>query len=280
MKWKQTEENVVSVKMEYETGWHQDFLKIADPHFDSPHSDRKLFKALLDEALERQAPVSILGDLFDAMQGMSDKRANKMDLRPEYANTGGRYFDLLVEDAVEFLRPYSAIILAISLGNHETAPAKYNETDLIYRVCRALDVPYLGYSGFTMYQMKRPTGGNKVRKTEFFIHGNGGGADVTQGIIDMQRRQVWAVADIYLSGHIHQEVRSTRSRVYLSASGRQVVDEALHVSIPSLKSEWNMRGGYAIERGKPPLPIGACWLRFQQHPRVQGGIFVDALRAR
>jgi len=279
MEWAQTSENVVTVRMEYETGWKQDFLKVADPHFDSPYCDRKLFEALLVEAQEREAPVSILGDLFDAMQGKSDKRGTKSELRPEYAGSSTPYFDLIVEDAVEFLRPYTATILAISMGNHETAPAKYNETNLIRRVCKALDVPYLGYAGFTLYQMRRPTGGHKVRKTEFFIHGSGGGG-IGQGIIKMQRRQVWVLADIYLSGHIHEEVRSTRGRCYLSASGREVVDEALHVSIPSLKGEWNLSGGFAIERELPPQPLGACWLRFEQHPRVRGGIFVDALRAR
>jgi hypothetical protein len=61
------------------------------------------------------------------MQGRWDKRADKSALRPEHQ--GNNYFDLIVETAAEFYKPYLQHFAVMGRGNHETAIAKQHECD-------------------------------------------------------------------------------------------------------------------------------------------------------
>ncbi|KKN74827.1 hypothetical protein LCGC14_0387200 [marine sediment metagenome] len=279
MEWSHTSENVITIRMETTgQGWRQPFLKLADVHFDSPFCDRRLLRALLDEALEQNAPVSIYGDWHDAMQSRNDPRRTLAELRKEYAGVVA-YGDALVEDSVEFLRPYAPILMHISDGNHDVKMRKYLETDLLERVCNTLGVPHMGYAGFERYMFKKNTGGHKSSKLLFFHHGKEGGV-VSKGTQRSARWQEWAVADIYVGGHVHNEWRINRPRVTVAPSGKEVVDETLHISLPTLKNEWKLKGGYSIERAMAPAAIGGAWLVFEHHPRCRNNIHVDALRAR
>ena len=76
-------------------GWKQYILLTADRHHDSPKTDQKLEKMHLDQALERNAPIIDVGDLFDAMQGREDRRRSKRESRPEHAKDEN-YFDIAV----------------------------------------------------------------------------------------------------------------------------------------------------------------------------------------
>jgi len=279
MEWAQTSENVMTVRMQTTgPGWRQRFLKLSDVHFDSPHCDRRLLKALLDDALETGSPISIYGDWFDAMQSRNDPRRSLSELRKEYAGAVA-YADALIDDSIEFLRPYASNIMHISTGNHDQKMVKFLETDILARVCRELSVPHLGYAGFERYMFERDTGGHRASRLLFFHHGKEGG-QVSKGTQRSAHWQEWAIADIYIGGHIHSEWRMNRPRVTLSSSGKEIVEETLHISLPTLKQEWAMQGGYAIEKAMAPAPIGGAWLVFEHHPRVRNNIHVDALRAR
>ena len=262
-------------------GWRQEFLKLADIHFDSVFCNRALLRALLDEALAKQAPIAVYGDFFDLMQGKGDRRSDSGEMRPEYVGTPGvKYLDSVLEDSVEFWRKYAEMIMMISDGNHGTAAARHKETDVVMRLCDALGIQHMRYSGWVKYQLKKDTGGHKASRIEYYHHGSGGDSPVTLGMIGTNRRQAAYVADIYTSGHNHNEFTANRPYAYVSGSGREVVADTLHINIPSLKDEWTAHGGFHVETGKPPKPIGGCWMFFEHHPRVRGNIHVDALRAR
>jgi len=87
-------------------GWEQYVLLTADRHHDSPKTKQSLEKIHLDMALERNAPIIDVGDLFDAMQGRDDRRRSRAESRPEDA-TKDNYFDLLVDGAERFYAPYA-----------------------------------------------------------------------------------------------------------------------------------------------------------------------------
>lgn len=92
---------------------------LSDVHFDSVACDRGAVKRHLDKALNENALIIIGGDWFDAMQGKFDPRRNMDELRPEYRCE--KYYDVVVEDSAEFLKPYAKNIIAVTQGNHELA---------------------------------------------------------------------------------------------------------------------------------------------------------------
>jgi hypothetical protein len=102
-------------------------------------------------------------------------------------------------------------------------------------------------------------------------HGYGGAAPVTKGTIQTNRRAVYVPdAEIIVSGHTHQEWYFPIQRMRVSRKGRVYQDTQWHVSLPSYKDSFKdgySYGEWAIEKGFPPAPIGAAWLRL----KLKGG---------
>ena len=92
---------------------------LSDLHWDNPHADRDMLKRHLDYCLEEDIPVMVNGDLFCCMQGRSDRRSSKSDIRPEHNNS--MYLDSIINTAVDWFMPYAHIIKLVGYGNHETA---------------------------------------------------------------------------------------------------------------------------------------------------------------
>lgn len=254
--------------------WH---LLISDVHWDNPHCDRDLFYKLLKQAKDRDAKVSCFGDFFCAMQGKMDKRGDKGSIRPEHQ--GSNYFDLLVDTAVESLGPYRELFLIFTDGNHETAIRKHNEIDLLERMCKQLSVQHGGYSGFIKFLFSRGKSG-KASKTLFWNHGFGGSSPVTRGVIQTNRRSVWLPdADVIASGHIHESFLLETPRQRLSATGKTYLDTQYHIQLATFKQEHTLSGGWHIERGAPPKPLGGWWLRWYFDSSKWGNVGMEIVRA-
>lgn len=265
-----------TLRMKTTPDWEQQFLFLADLHFDNPHSDRGHLKYLLDQARERSAGVFVIGDFFDLMQSKGDRRQTKASLLKQYL--GDDYVDLVIDDAVEFFRPYADIMEFVSEGNHDTAILKYLETNAVARFCKALGINHMGYSGFIRCLFERATGGGRSQRTIYFHHGSGGGGEVTKGTMRAQRQAAYIDADIYVGGHIHEEWRLGGRKVGLLNSGVPAVSETLHICIPPLKDEYKMSGGWHVEKGRPPKPTGGFWLKFSFSRRKLGYVAFDALK--
>jgi predicted phosphodiesterase len=248
-------------------GWEQYVLLQSDEHWDNPHCKRELYAKHLGEAVERRAPVIKYGDLFCAMQGKWDKRSNKNDVRPEHQN--GDYLDSLVTTAAEWHRPYAEVIAVVGAGNHETGVLKHHETNLTERFTQALrtlepssPVRTGGFSGWVRF-MFTIQGTQRQSQTLWYHHGYGGGGPVTRDVIQSSRRAVYADADIICTGHTHDEWVMPIRRIRLSHQGVIQHVEQLHIKTPGYKEEYGDGfGGFHIERGGPPKPTGAIWLRF------------------
>ena len=241
-------------------GDEQWFLLQADVHWDNPHCVRRLYKKHLDQAIERDAGIFKFGDTFCAMQGNFDKRSSKESLRPEHQSIN--YFDALVDTAAEYHEPYKSHHILISEGNHETSIIKHHETNLVKRLASKLNVEAMGYTGFVRFLFTRKTGG-RASRVAYFNHGYGGGGPVTKGVIQSNRRAVFLPdADFVVTGHIHERWDLSIPRLRVNAQGRTYLDEQVHIQLPTYKDEYNMAGGWHIERGGPPKPLGATWLRF------------------
>ena len=65
-------------------------------------------------------------------------------------------------------------------------------------------------------------------------------------------------------GHTHDSWLVTLSRERLGHTGKVFLDEQHHVRVPSYKDEYGDGfAGWHVERGAPPKPIGAWWMRLR-----------------
>lgn len=260
----------ITVEFNNRTDLNQWFLLSSDRHWDNPHSDWKLQKKHLDQARERNAKVLDFGDLFCVMQGKYDRRASKSNVRPEHQTDN--YLDAVVNTAVDWFSPYADMFALVSEGNHESAIRRNHETDLIERFVSALNYKngtHLTrglYTGWVRFRFKRLSSG--VRGTSRILnlnytHGYGGGGPVTKGVIQANRKAVYLPdADFCVSGHIHEHWLMTQPRERLSKLGKLYIDEQVHVCLPTYKEEYLMGQDFHRERGRPPKPLGAYWIRF------------------
>ena len=244
--------------------WGADFLLRSDAHHDNAHSDHRLQMIHLDEALDRQAGILDIGDSFCAMQGKFDRRSDLSQCRPEHRN--GRYLDSLVETASDFYEPYAKNWLFMSPGNHEKSITKYHETDLTERLCERFRVAggqtICGtYSGFIRFVAEFEDG-RTLSRVMYYHHGHGGGGMMTHGVLNTRRRQSYLPdADIIWSGHTHDSWQVRLSKTSLTSKGTIRLDDVHHVSTPGYKDEFSPMDGWHVERGSPPKPLGAAWLR-------------------
>jgi hypothetical protein len=252
-------------------GGEQWFLLQTDAHWDNPMSDREKMKRHLDLALKRSAPVIDAGDFFCAMQGKYDKRSSKKDIRKEHLN--GNYLDSLVETASKWLEPYKSILTVRGVGNHESAIQKNHETDLTERLSERLRsaggiARRGGYSGFVKFSFTRKSPGSKKPYSKTFklwyFHGSGGGGPVTRGIIQTNRQAVYiADADFIFTGHTHDSWQVPIERIRLNLNNKIETFRQTHIKGAGYKEEFrDGYGGWHVERGGPPKPTGAYWLRF------------------
>jgi hypothetical protein len=156
----------------------------------------------------------------------------------------------------------------VSEGNHETAIQKRHETDLTDRLCAKLRsdaggiTEAMGYGYWVKFVLTR----GEQRKAFYMkvFHGSGGGGPVTKGVIQTNRRAVYLPdADIVMSGHVHEAWTVCLRRERINKSSNLSHDSQWHVCTPTYKEEYgDGSGGWHIERGGPPKPLGAFWLRF------------------
>lgn len=261
-------------------GWEQWILLSSDRHHDNAHTDHSLEQRHLKQALERSALIIDCGDLFDAMQQFSDPRASKDALRME--NKQAEYLDSLVDSAAKFYTPYAKNFVIMGMGNHETAILKRHGHNLTKALVRRLNeaggqVFSGGYGGWVQmfFTMRRTV---KTSLNLKYFHGSGGGGPVTRGVIQTNRQAVYLPdADIVLNGHVHEAYHVAIARERLSQGGKVNQDIVDYVRTSTYKQEYGDGiGGWHVERGGAPKPLGAVWLRlFYEDCVIRKEIILD-----
>lgn len=242
----------------------QSFLLRSDAHHDSTAADRDMETRHLDQAMERGALICDIGDLFDAMNGRYDKRADRSHLREEYQS--GSYLNKLVDVAEARYRKYAPNWLHMSPGNHETSIAKHNDFDLLQQLYGRLKphAPLLNlgkYQGFIRIHVL--SCGRRCGSVLLaYHHGFGGSAPVTRGVIQSNRMAIaYPDANIVWSGHTHTEWYVTIARLrHAHATDTVERDEQTHIKSPGYKEDTREGSGWAVEKGFMPQSLGAWWL--------------------
>lgn len=273
VKWSVTKESdvcaTIHVPFERKKDWEQWVLVGADRHLDNAHSNHAMQRRHLQEAVDRGAPVVDVGDLFDAMQGKTDRRSSKSSLRDEHKHSW--YINSIQRSAYEFFKPYAKNLAVLSEGNHETSIVthlEFNLHDYLVGELRKTDgsqVVHMGYRGYIRFKFTDAgKATNRYAVVVYFTHGSGGGGEVTKGYIQTNRRAVYLPdANIVMAGHIHERWSGPVVRSRLTQTGEERIDEQWHIQIPTYKDEFTgQSGGFHHEKGRPPKPLGAWWLRF------------------
>jgi len=249
-------------------------LLLSDIHWDNPKCQRDLLKRHLDEAKQIGADVLLNGDTFCLMQGAYDPRKNKNDIRPEHNKAN--YLDAVVNDAVQWFSPYAHLIKVVGYGNHETNILKRQETDVIERFVYGLNslngtqVEVGGYGGWIVYRFQRNTGEGRTRFAIKYFHGSGGGGPVTKGTIQFNRMSTMVEgADMIWMGHVHEDHELTYTVERLSQN-KVWLKDILMVRTATYKEEYNEgKGGWHVERGASPKPLGGRWLELHPERKVK-----------
>jgi hypothetical protein len=267
--------------------WEQYFLLVSDAHIDNAHSDRSMFDRHMRLCRERNARWLSNGDFLCLMQGKADNRADTSACRPEHQR--GRYLDAVINTTADYIAPHADMALLFAPGNHENSVKRRCETDMNERLveaakvrnkeCNAYAGSYANWVRFLVRQRGRRqlVGGSVVM---YMHHGYGGGGPVTRGTIQTSRMAVYLPdADIIWTGHTHDEWIMPIQRARLSPHGRPYLDRTMHVRSPGYKDEFSEQNGWAVERGMPPKPKGALWLRFyMENIRNHNGMPTRTLR--
>lgn len=255
---------------------HASILFLGDLHLDSSRTDRHAVKRLLDEAVDREALIVLLGDVFDVMQGHMDRRASLSALRKDYAEQAGGYLGAVLDDVTNFLLPYAKNMWVILQGNHESSVLKYAgvriEQLLAVELNRAggnISTP--GYQTYAAVRLTKGFDKERFSSVPFWIaHGHGGGGEVTKGVIQAQRRAVtYPDARFVVSGHVHSSYFVAHDQWRLMHSTlRPYPAEQEHYVVNTFKDEFSSGMGYHVEKGRgPKLPSG-WWARFyRKHTR-------------
>ena len=260
--------NVIVLDVEQEApGRPVEFLLRSDAHFDNPDSLDHLETKHLDQAIEQNATILDLGDLFDVMEGKHDRRASK-HLRPEHTN--GSYLNQIIGSAADRYQQYARNWALLGMGNHEYSVAKHAEFDLTQQLSATIHdrtgyaIHAGGFANWIVIRVHRKNHASYRTYRIYAHHGYGGGGVVTKGAIQGQRAAARVEgADLYMSGHIHEAWHMERLKTCLDFRMREVSKTVDQLCIPSYKEEFfeGKGRGFHHEKGRDPKPVGAWWLR-------------------
>lgn len=256
---------VTTHRVNYKYGDTFALKPIADVHMGSMACDVKAFKEYLADSDDKTLFIGI-GDLLDCIIVKDFKRYRKSG----DSSFGDAIIDEQIDKAEEILRPYTDRIIGLGHGNHEDTIIKVCSTNPIKRLCKRLDVPFLGYSGLVrlIFSIRDKGKFGKTRTVVIRYHHGWGGGSRTQGadLTKYSRDLAYWDADIYLYGHVHRQ--QTDSIPRLGLSGEKVISRPKIMAICGtfLKTYLDTNNPtYSEVKGYPPVELGGVVVKIKPY---------------
>jgi predicted phosphodiesterase len=142
-----------------------------------------------------------MGDYMESIVPMfEEKRFYSPRIDPRFGTSSKEFAE--VKRLAETIKDKC---LGLHVGNHELKRAKMSQDDenSVERLCRELDVPYLGHVAFTHLSLRGKTN-TKFALNILSTHGSYGG-DNEGGAVNAMKKwaQGWENVDVFLYGHTH-----------------------------------------------------------------------------
>jgi len=249
-------------RIQYQRGGSIKLKVLSDIHMGNTHCDVRAFKQYIDDP---EAYFIGIGDYADAILPGDPRYARSSDSGEVEAK-----IDEQVELFSGLLKGISkeGRLLGLGSGNHERQILKRHGTDMVGRMSKELNVPYLGYSG--LYNLTLVRGTKDSRSVIIrYHHGFGGGAR-TQGadLTKFSRECSYWDADLFLYGHVHRLQADKVPRLGLAGSTLVARPQQLCICGTFLKTfGTGPEPSYSEEKGYPPIETGGLSIRLTPKPR-------------
>jgi hypothetical protein len=267
------------VELESEPGETHWWFLCSDLHAESPSFDLARFKRDMDAARRINARVLINGDVFDAIPP-GDKRWTPTCVRKSLRGEDD-LFDATTKWVGTLLEPYADLIEVIGIGNHERAWTKRHHSDPVGAVLQHLNrvlasqksshrIRHGGVAGFILTHLKFPMRQERnwgLLHRLLYLHGAGGEAPVTKGLIDINRKATNFEYDAITFGHKHNRVFVDDVVLCVTRNGRPYHRETKALPTGSYSRGWRLTSQdkplsyhYCEDWAASPKPLGGMFL--------------------
>jgi hypothetical protein len=256
---------VIEKRIPYRYGGEPVRMRISsDLHLGHVLSKPKLIKKFLEE--DQEAFHLFNGDLHDAVVTADTRRYRKaMD-----ATHGQDIIDEQLDEATKIFEDVAkrGKIIGIGTGNHEQVISRKCNTNLTRRLCRRLEVPFLGYTSIIILRLHE--NGARIRTVRIRMHHGYGGSCRTPGGEFTKYAKSLTSWDVHavLYGHGHQ--LGCRALSWTTISGKRLIRGLRWVGLTGTFMDSVAQGhqpSYAEEKDYPPAVIGGLIMEIKPTER-------------
>lgn len=253
-------------------------LPISDIHFGHKSCDKAKLVRDLKEKVDKRTIIVGVGDWADSILIKDAKRYRKED----DDNPTGEIADEQVEGLRQIFAPYADKVYAIGDGNHEDELNIRAGTNLMRRLCDALETDnhkplYMGLNWLLdIVFYVEDENGNKSQTRSCLVrghHGWGGagrteGGDITKYSHDVK---FWD-ADLFLYGHTHKLKMAPVDRGRKTGKNSWRTDKKYMAVCGTYQRTYsnNQIPTWAERKGFPPVSLGTPTIYLS--PRWNGGV--------
>jgi hypothetical protein len=188
------------------------------------------------------ARIFLMGDIFDV--------ATRTSPTPPSESSPTEYMA-----ALDLFGPYAKQIIGGIPGNHSLRLKNYCGYDLMEHFCRTINIPYLGLSAVTRFDV----GAHSYYG--YFHHSTGGGGSLGSALNRaVKLKDIVQGIDFYCIGHNHNLVNGVQTVYRPNAHGTGIEERRVHYI--DCGSYLDYPGSYAEQMMLVPGKLGSPRIRF------------------
>jgi len=191
-----------------------------------------------------------------------DVRDRRFDSREVAREKRHIFFDNMSKNIVDMLvekfKPIKKKCVGLLRGNHEDTYEVNHSTALVQTICEELDVRYLDYCTAFDLVFKAPR--KQTESFKVWAHHGAGFAATTGGKINKLKKAMTEVfdADIYLMGHMHEQLTHSQPMLAQDAGGELQSREKLGIVSGAYMATYRDGGStYGEKKMYSPVALGS-----------------------